>query len=278
MRRCLALVLALVMLSAAGASAGEIKIAWYGQSMFLLVTPNGKRIVFDPHNIENYRIKPMKADLVLMSHFHTDHTQEVVIENAKDAIKRNALKKGGPNGLLTDWNVVDEKHFNNEVRLQTLTTRGPGDKVVGPYHDEVNGLERGKNGAWIVDIDGLRIVHLGDLGHMLTKDQVKKLGPVDVLMLPVGGVYTLNGLVAFKVMQQVKPRRTTIPMHYGTIVYGDLLPVSYFTDECKEEGVPVTRSKGGWLKIDTKAEAPKQADVTVMDYNGAPIELKPKKK
>src|SRR5438094_649100 len=99
MRRCLALLLALPMMSAAGASAGEIKIAWYGQSMFLIVTPNGKRIVTDPHNIESYRIKPMKADLVLMSHFHTDHTQEVVIENAKDAIKRNALKKGGPNGL-----------------------------------------------------------------------------------------------------------------------------------------------------------------------------------
>src|SRR5262245_37880342 len=96
-------------------------------------------------------------------------------------------------------------------------------------------------------------------------------------MLPVGGVYTLNGIVAFKVMQQVKPRRTTIPMHYGTIVYGDLLPLSYFTDECKEEKVPITKSKGGWLKIDTKAPPPKEADVTIMDYNGTPIELKVRK-
>src|SRR5262249_13690178 len=159
---------------------------------------------------------------------------EIVVVNAKDIPKRNALKKDGPGGQLIKWNDVDEKHFNNEVRIQT----------VGTYHDEDNGLKRGKNGVWLIDIDGVRIAHLGDLGHLLTKEQLKLIGKVDVLMVPAGGVYTIHGINAFKVMQQIKPRRTTIPMHYGTPIYGGVLPLSYFTDECKEENVPVTKHKG----------------------------------
>src|SRR5262245_13888998 len=75
----------------AQAPAGEIKIAWYGQSMFEIITPKGTRIVLDPHNIEAYRVRPLKADLVLMSHLHTDHTRLDVIANAKEAKQYNAL-------------------------------------------------------------------------------------------------------------------------------------------------------------------------------------------
>jgi L-ascorbate metabolism protein UlaG (beta-lactamase superfamily) len=131
----------------------------------------------------------------------------------------------------------------------------------------------------MMDIDGIRIVHLGDLGHILNKTQLKKLGAVDVLMVPVGGVYTLNGIDAFKVVEQIKPKRHIIPMHYGTIVYSDLLPISYFMDEVKDASLTVTKHKPKeWLKIDTKAAAPKQATVNVLDYSGAPPEIKPKKK
>src|SRR5204863_8452497 len=120
-----------------------------------------------------------------------------------------------------DWNPVDEKF--KDVRLQT----------VGTYHDEMSGLQRGKNGVWVLDIDGIRVVHLGDLGHSLNKTQLKRLGSVDVLMIPVGGVYTLNGITAMKVVEQIKPKRYILPMHYGNIVYMDLLPLSYFLDEVK---------------------------------------------
>lgn len=250
------------------ATAGEIKIAWYGQSMFLVVTPKNTRVVLDPHNLEAYRVMPLKADVVLMSHFHVDHNKTEIIENLKDAKQFNALKKSGPDGAIIDWNDVDEKV--NDVRFQSL----------GTFHDQASGLQRGRNGCWILDIDGIRIVHLGDLGHTLTKAQLKKLGTVDVLMVPVGGVYTLNAIDAFKVVEQVKPKRHIVPMHYGTIVYMDLLPLSYFEGEAKDAGVTVTRLKGReWLKIDTAAAAPKQAEVTVLDYNGPPpeIKLKPKK-
>lgn len=248
-------------------SAGEIKIAWYGQSMFLIVTPTGKRIVLDPHNLEAYRITPMKADLVLMSHFHVDHNKTEVISNIKEAKQFNAMKNPSPIPPFGEWNDVDEKF--GDVHFQS----------VGTFHDQMSGLQRGKNGCWILDIDGIRIVHLGDLGHQLTKAQLKKLGTVDVLLIPVGGVYTLDGIKAFEVAQQVKPKRFVIPMHYGTIVYSDLLPINYFMDEVKDANWPVVKQKPReWLTIDTKAAPPKQASVAVLDYSGAPPDIKLKGK
>ena len=266
MRRFL-LALVFVFAASAGLSAGEIKIAWYGQSMFLIVTPKGTRIVLDPHNLESYRqVTPLKADLILMSHLHNDHTRLEQVENAKDAKQVNALKSSGPDNAVVDWNEVDEKF--KDVRYQSIPT----------YHDAASGLTRGKNGCWIIDIDGIRIAHLGDLGHLLKPAQIKKFGKVDVVMVPAGGVYTINGIDAFKVAQQLKPSRHILPMHYGTIVYDDLLPLKYFTDEAKDAGVPVQTFKArGWLKIDT-AVAPKAADVVVLNFLGAPLEFVPKKK
>ena len=256
-----------VLAMSASLTAGEIKIAWYGQSMFLIVTPKGTRVVLDPHNLESYRqVTPIKADLVLMSHLHSDHTRLEQIENAKTAKQVNALKASGPDNAVVDWNEVDETF--KDVRYQSVPT----------YHDAASGLTRGKNGCWILDIDGVRIVHLGDLGHTLKPAQLKKFGKVDVLMVPVGGVYTLNGLDGFKVVQQINPKRHILPMHYGTIVYDDLLPLKYFTDEVKEAMIPIVTNKArGWLQIDTSA-TPKEANCVVLNYLGAPLEIKLKKK
>ena len=76
-----------------------------------------------------------------------------------------------------------------------------------------------RNGVFIIEVDGWRIVHLGDLGHYLTPAQLKRIGPVDVLMIPVGGIYTLNGKWAKKVVDQIKPKEYIFPMHYGTKVF-----------------------------------------------------------
>ena len=95
-------------------------------------------------------------------------------------------------------------------------------------------MVRGRNGIWVIEMDGLHIVHLGDLGHMLTDEQLKEIGPVDVLMIPVGGIYTLNGTDAKKVIEQLKPKRYIIPMHYGIPkVFEDLLPLDEFLDGLK---------------------------------------------
>jgi len=222
-----------------------LRLRWHGQSFFEVVSSKGTRIVLDPHNLEAYGRKTVKADLVLMSHFHSDHTQtEGVVENIKEAKQFNALKKDVET-RRDDWNVVDEKF--KDVRIQSM----------GTYHDSVGGIQRGKNGVWIIDVDGVRIVHLGDLGHLLNPAQLKKLGTVDVLMIPVGGVYTLNGLDAMKVVEQIKPRRWILPMHYGTVVYDDLLPLKYFTDEKFEDTEVKVFKKDEWLVIDPKAPLPK---------------------
>jgi L-ascorbate metabolism protein UlaG (beta-lactamase superfamily) len=268
MRRILIGVCALFLMTST-ASAGEVKIAWYGQSMFLIVTPKGTRIVLDPHNIDGYQVKPLKADLVLMSHLHSDHTRMEVIENAKDVQQFNALKKTGPGGLVVDWNIVDEKI--KDVRVQSVPC----------YHDAKSGLERGKNGMWIIDVDGLRIVHLGDIGHLLNKAQLKKLGTVDVVMVPAGGVYTVNPLDAYKVVDQIKPRRYILPMHYGTIIFDELLPLRTFSDECKENEIPSKTFKGpgDYLKFDTKDPVPAKPTLAVLNYFGeGPTLKKPVKK
>ena len=85
-------------------------------------------------------------------------------------------------------------------------------------------MQRGKVGVFIIEVDGWKIVHLGDLGHLLTPSQLKRIGPVDVLMIPVGGIYTLNGSEAKKVVEQLKPKEYIFPMHYGTKVFDAVLP------------------------------------------------------
>jgi L-ascorbate metabolism protein UlaG (beta-lactamase superfamily) len=246
----------LVCAGAAPAEDKKVLIRWHGQSFFQIVTPAGTRIVLDPHALEAYGRKLVPADLVLMSHFHNDHTQLESVENANKAKVINALKR---NDRDFEYNVVDEQF--KDVHLKTL----------GTYHDAMSGLQRGKNGVWILDVAGLRIVHLGDLGHTLSKEQVDKLTDrgrkkVDVLMIPVGGVYTLNGLDAQKVVEQIKPERYIIPMHYGTLVYNDLLDTKYFLDD--QTMGTVQRFLGNELAIDPKADVPKEPVIALLHWEG----------
>jgi L-ascorbate metabolism protein UlaG (beta-lactamase superfamily) len=248
----------LVVVPAMAADPLPIKIRWHGQSMFEIITPEGTKIVIDPHVIEAYGKKKLTADLILMTHPHDDHTRIEAVENNKQAKKIEAVltQRDGPR-VQQEWKIIDEKF--KDVRIQTM----------GTYHDEVGGMDRGKNGVFILDIAGVRIVHLGDLGHQLSDVQLKKLGKVDVLMIPIGGVYTLNGVGAFKVVQQIKPSRFVIPMHYGTEVYTDLLDGKYFIDEYNDadkgkliKKTPLTNE----LSIDPKGPLPEEAIVMFLGY------------
>lgn len=246
-----ALAFLLVGAGAAAAADDKVVIRWYGQSFFEIVSTKGTRIITDPHAIEAYGRPQLKADLVLMSHFHVDHTRLDAITNAKSAKQFNALKKG--EGGRDDWNQLDEKF--KDVHIQTL----------GTYHDDMAGSVRGKNGVFIIDVDGLRLVHLGDLGHTLRPAQLRKLGKVDVLMIPVGGVYTLNGLEAQKVVGQIKPARYILPMHYGTRVYTDLLGLEYFLDDQKMGEVKQFRTTNE-IDIDPKADPPKEPIIAILGW------------
>jgi len=198
----------------------EVTIRWHGQSFFQIESSRGTRIVLDPHLIESYGRKLVPADVVLISHLHNDHTQLTSVPNADKARVIYGLK---PNERTKqpDWVPID------------LTFKDVHIRSVPTYHDNVKGLERGKNTVFVLDVDGVRIVHLGDLGHQLDDTQLKKIGTVDVLMIPVGGVYTLNGSEARQVMAQLKPRQFVVPMHYGTTVYHDLLSADEFLEEQK---------------------------------------------
>ena len=116
----------------------------------------------------------------------------------------------------------------------------------------------------IIEVDGLRIVHLGDLGHTLTAAQLKQIGEVDVLMIPVGGVYTLNGLVAQEVVKQINPKRYILPMHYGVPGYEDLLSIKYFLDD---NPAPIQRFPAtNELLVDSDDKLPKEATIAVLHW------------
>jgi len=171
-------------------------LTWFGQSTFVLKTSSGLTALLDPMVANmGYTLTPIDGvDLVTISHEHTDHN------NA-------ALATGSPTVLRglagNDWAKIDQKIKN--VRVYTVST----------YHDDTQGSARGKNAVFVFDLDGLRIVHLGDLGHKLSDDQIKQIGAVDALMIPVGGFFTVDGKGAAEVVGQLKPN-IVIPMHYKT--------------------------------------------------------------
>ncbi|MFL5338601.1 MAG: MBL fold metallo-hydrolase [Gemmataceae bacterium] len=224
----------------------KIVVRWFGQSYFQIVTTAGTRIVTDPHAITAYPRAVTAADLVLITHPHQDHNQIDVIENKERAkilvgVKGDARKQ--------EWNLVNEKFKDVTVRSVPL------------YHDKSQGLERGKNSAFVMEFDGLHFVHLGDLGHELTDSQIKAIGPVDVLFIPVGGTYTINGSDAKKVVEQLKPTRYIFPMHYGTKDFTDLVGPEEFLDEQTN----VKNFKTNEIQIDVDAK-PERPQIVIMGY------------
>jgi L-ascorbate metabolism protein UlaG (beta-lactamase superfamily) len=132
---------------------------------------------------------------------------------------------------------------------------------VGAYHDAKEGSERGKNAIFVIETAGLRIVHLGDLGHLLSEKEIERIGPVDVLMVPVGGVYTINGAEAKKILEQLKPRQYILPMHYGTAVYDEVMP----PDEFLEDLPNVRRSSSNQLTTNSNFK-PSQPIVLLLNW------------
>ena len=223
------------------------KLRWFGNSYFQLETAGGKSVVWDPHAIPALNPPQLAADILLISHEHSDHTQLQMIKDRKAAREFHGLK---PINKRLDWNPIDEKVGTVRVRS------------VGLYHDAEEGFVRGKNAALIVETDGLTFCHLGDLGHVPTDAQAKAIGPIDVLMVPVGGVYTLNGEGAKLTVAKLKPRLFVLPMHYGVPGYDDLLPVDEFLDGVA--GVKKTPESNELLvPVDAKPAAP---TVVVLGY------------
>jgi L-ascorbate metabolism protein UlaG (beta-lactamase superfamily) len=191
------------------------KLTWLGQSCFVLETAAGTRIVMDPipKGIGYPLPAGLKADAVTISHEHADHNNVALLANKPRIIRGLTADKKG-------WTRIDEK------------VKEVGVRSVGVYHDDKRGAERGLNTVFIFDVGGLRIAHLGDLGHLLTDEQLEAIGSVDVVLVPVGGVYTIDGYRATRVVDQLHPRLVVVPMHYKTdvLTIKELEPVDAFLE------------------------------------------------
>lgn len=177
------------------APAGSVSLRWFGQATFLLTTSRGTTLLIDPTAPSSgYTIAPMSADVVTVSHEHADHND--VSRATGSPVVVRGLKDG-------DWVQIDQTV--KDVRIRSFPT----------YHDDQKGASRGKNSLFLFEVDGLRIAHLGDLGHQLSQEQAAALGKLDVVMIPVGGGYTLDAAGATKVVEQLSPR-AVLPMHYRT--------------------------------------------------------------
>lgn len=258
MLRTLSLVAVLLLAVPAPAADGKAtKIIWHGQSFFEIVSKDGTRVVLDPHAIEAFgRQTVEKADLVLCSHNHNDHTQLDVVGNIKDLQKENRVFVGTKgDGKKQEWVKFSGKY--KDVTYRNVPT----------FHDDVEGMRRGKNSVIVLEVDGLRIVHLGDLGHPLDDKQIEKIGEVDVLLVPIGGVYTLAGFHAKDVVAQLKPKRYILPMHYGVPGYDELLTLekSLFLDKVDPSVVkryPMTNE----LDVDSSQAPPKEPIIVLLNW------------
>ncbi len=168
-----------------------MQITWLGQSCFQIASSQGKNgqvaIVTDPFD-ERLGLKALQleAEIVMVSHNHYDHN------NAK-AIKGNPFLINGP----------------GEYDIQGAYIQG-----IPAFHDDSQGKERGETTIFTIEMEEMRICHLGDLGQKeLTEDQLEKIGTIDILMIPIGGVYTIDAKGAAKIISQIEPK-IIIPMHY----------------------------------------------------------------
>ncbi|NPA74706.1 MAG: MBL fold metallo-hydrolase [Euryarchaeota archaeon] len=209
-------------------------IRWHGHSCFEIVT--GMRIVVDPHNGRAIGIKPpkLRADVVLVTHDHFDHNAVHMVSGKPDLIKNPG-----------------------RYQFDGVTILG-----IGAYHDAVQGAKRGKITMFKILAEGISVLHAGDLGTVPDNELLEKIGSVDVLMLPVGGKYTIDAKEAYETAQTVGAK-VVIPMHYRlpglSLAIG---PVDDFLALYPEDRV---LHVGNEIEI-SRAELPKEQEVWVFTY------------
>lgn len=211
-------------------------ITYLGHSSFRIRGKNAN-VVTDPYDSDMVGLKfpkHIEADVVTISHNHKDHS-------AVDQLDGNPYVLNGPG----EYEV-----------------KGVG--VVGhtTFHDEEKGATRGRNIIFRIEIDGVSIVHLGDLGHVLSSDQVDELDGVGILLVPVGGLFTIDAAKAVTVINEIEPS-IVIPMHYGRPElnqknFSGLAAVAEFLKAIGKEVVPQAK-----LSI-TKDKMPAEMQVVVL--------------
>ncbi|MGZ3494079.1 MAG: MBL fold metallo-hydrolase [Thermodesulfobacteriota bacterium] len=183
-----------------------MKIKWYGHAAFLITSDQGTKIIIDPYEPGafggqlSYGKINDQADIVITSHDHADHNYTQELPGAPQVVKGTISK----------------------------TIKGISIKGIPTYHDSSKGSERGANTIFTLKVDHIQLCHLGDLGHLLSDKELAEVGPVDILLIPVGGLFTIDSNEATRVAEQIKPK-IVIPMHFKTEKCGfPIAPVEDF--------------------------------------------------
>jgi L-ascorbate metabolism protein UlaG (beta-lactamase superfamily) len=233
-----------------------ITIEYFGHSSFGISDSEGMRIVTDPYNpvadpdpsvpILGYTFPSVSTQLLTVSHDHFDHNNVAALQGYEQLISAST-------GKFTSGDIKVEGIFS--------------------YHDQTQGSERGTNTIYTYEINNIRVCHLGDLGHELSQEQIKSIGQVDVLMIPVGGVFTINSEEAIRVVNSINPK-VVIPMHYGTeasnplfaLMGSELAPVDTFTSMIQLQGWKI-QSIDNLTLTKQMLNTMKSKKVFVLNYN-----------
>ncbi len=208
-------------------------ITWLGHSCFKLKSKNGT-VITDPFDSSSgYQLGKVTANIVTVSHDHPNHCCIDGIGGAPKIIS-------GP----------------GEYEVAGIFVYG-----VRTFHDTEKGQQNGKNTCYLIEIDDIKVCHLGDLGHVPTAAQVDEISDADVLMIPVGGATTIDAVTAVEIVNLLSPK-FVIPMHYKTDAYkAELDSLDKFLKEIGAKDVsPVPK-----LSV-SKAMLPLEMDIVVMDY------------
>lgn len=216
-----------------------MEITYIGHSCFKI---KGKQVtvITDPYDPKKtgYKLPKMECEILTSSHEHGDHS----------------FKDG----------ISSYKHYIDcagEYEIAGVYVQG-----IECFHDDKSGKERGKSIMYLFDMDGFTILHLGDLGHELSQEQLEKLPDISVLMIPVGGIYTIDVKTASKVISSIEPG-IVLPMHYQTAdlaLSQKLDPVDKFLHEMGIKGDLKPEEK---LKITSKSDIPEETKVVVLAPN-----------
>jgi L-ascorbate metabolism protein UlaG (beta-lactamase superfamily) len=208
-------------------------ISWLGHSCFRIKGSQGI-VITDPYSPETgYSLDKPTANIVTVSHQHPGHSYVQGV--------------GGQPKLI---NKPGEYEIGGITILGIIT-----------FHDGEGGSKKGRNTAYLIEVDDVAICHLGDLGHVLTGRQLEEIGNVDVLLLPVGGVSTINASTAAEVVRQLEPK-IVVPMHYKTpALVRELEPVDKFLKEMGAKDITTQPN----LSV-SKSTLPENMQVFLLDY------------
>jgi L-ascorbate metabolism protein UlaG (beta-lactamase superfamily) len=215
-----------------------MKLKFYGHAAFLITSNQGTKIITDPYKpgafgAISYEKISDEVDVVLVSHDHDDHNSSGELAGNPEVVRTPGKQ----------------------------SVRGIEFNGIPTFHDTSSGKERGKNIIFSFTVDGITICHLGDLGHTLSGEEVEAIGSVDLLLLPVGGGYTIDSKAASEVALQLNPS-IIIPMHFKTEKCE--LPITS-VEEFTKGKAKVKVMGSSEISLDT-VDLPKETEIIVLQH------------